>query len=88
MVNPQTMPMNREQRRKHYKESANDKTAILCPKCKHKTKHISLPNNKQIGATLKEVQSELTDCQVVCVACGNILKNHYLAIPYTYICSV
>ena len=83
-INPQPYPMNREERRKHYKENVNDKSAIFCPRCKHKTKHITLPLRQSPMNHIVPPQ-EPEKCCIVCVACGNILRTDIDAVPYTYV---
>jgi len=76
-------PMNREQRRKHFRDEKRDPDAIYCPHCTHKTKHVALPEKKnwrEEGLTPTTVP-----CQIVCVACGNILRHNITGVvPYEY----
>lgn len=91
MLNPQQFPMNREERRAHYREAKTDPIAIYCPRCTHKTRHIALPvdpsyakeHPRDIIADMNAKKS--TKCNVVCVACGNVLRADLDLIPYEYV---
>lgn len=88
---PQQYPMNREQRREHFKEARNDPFAIFCPRCKHKTRHVSLPvNTEYLRDHPRDIVASMdakgtTKCNVVCVACGNVLRTDVNLIPYEYV---
>ena len=77
-------PLNREQRRKHYRDVKKDPTAVYCPRCTHKTKHVALPekrNWREEGLTADKVS-----CSIVCVACGNVLRHAITGVePYEYV---
>ena len=82
--------MNREQRRAHYRENCNNPSALYCPKCQHRTRHVALPEDwartgPDDGMGKGEVNPDKAKCQIVCVACGNILRTHAEAVPYTYV---
>lgn len=81
-MSAQPYPMNREQRRQHYKENANDKSAVFCPRCKHKTKHVALPEGARPADTLPDQPQK---CMIVCVACGHVLRTNMDAVPYSYV---
>lgn len=73
--------MTREQRRAHYREAKKDPVAVYCPRCTHKTRHVAMPLN----TFSKRDYENGEKCQVVCVACGNILRTGINLIPYTYV---
>ena len=87
MLNPQQFPMNREERRKHYKENKSNDKAIYCPRCGHKTRHVAIPASKEYAMRAKFLPPDKEQgCHVVCVACGNILRADIKGlVPYTYV---
>ena len=89
-MSQQPYPMNRAQRRNHYREAKKDPIAIYCPKCNHKTRHMSIPMSsewaKQNPVFTNNINEKpRTACNIVCVACGNILRSNLQLIPYEYI---
>lgn len=91
MLNPQQFPMNREERRAHYREAKSDPISIFCPRCKHKTRHIAMPSDANYAKDHpRDIMAGMnakgqTKCNVVCVACGNVLRADVNLIPYEYV---
>ena len=87
MTNTQPYPMNREQRRAHYKENKNNPGAIYCPRCKHKTRHMAMPEKPYTPKEgLGALEGALVPCSIVCVACGNALRCGITGLkPYEYV---
>ncbi len=85
MLNPQQFPMNREERRKHYREAKKDPIAIYCPRCTHKTRHVATPVTPLSRQSAEDREKKTCKCNVVCVACGNILRADVELIPYEYV---
>jgi len=89
MLNPQTMPMNREQRRAHYRENKSNPNAIFCPKCGHKTRHVALPMDKHYAMDNMPTPENEVECNIVCSACGNVLRSYIKGVkPYEYVKAV
>ncbi len=51
--------MSRQMKRKHWAENKRNPDALFCPKCKHKTIHIAMPNEDT--------------CDIYCTVCYNRL---------------
>ena len=77
----QPYPMNRVQRRAHYREAKRDPIAIYCPRCTHKTRHVAVP----VSMHEKKDDEGKKLCSVVCVACGNVLRTGFHLVPYDYV---
>lgn len=88
-VNLSPYPMNRVQRRAHYREAKRDPIAVYCPRCTHKTRHISVPMDTNWAKSHRvfddPMKKKSVKCNVVCVACGNVLRTDMDLIPYEYV---
>ena len=87
-MSEQPYPMNRAQRRAHYREAKKDEISVFCPRCNHKTRHVALPEDESWAKTHRDDPHgdvEKTACKVVCVACGNAVRHDMNLVPYTYV---
>lgn len=89
-MSQQPYPMNRDQRRSHYREAKKDPISIYCPRCNHKTRHVAMPVSINYAKDHRvniddNGPRKTTKCNVVCVACGNILRADLELIPYEYV---
>ena len=82
VINRSQAPMDREQRRRHIKENKNNPSAIYCPRCNAKTRHVALP----VGIYNDPKKAKETECNIVCSACGHVLRSRITGVtPYEYV---
>lgn len=62
--------MNREQKRMHWKKYRNRADTCYCPKCEHRTQHVTIPSSRSVGP-----QEGLGKCDIVCICCGHVLAR-------------
>ena len=82
-------PMNREQRRAHYRENKTNPSAVFCPRCNHKTRHVALPMDKNYALNDSPIKDANVECNIVCSAFGNVLRSYIKGVtPYEYVKAV